>query len=202
MIVSDFDADGATSCALAMAALKQFGYQHVDYIVPNRFEYGYGLTPEIVELAATKSPDLIITVDNGISSVDGVRAAQAIGSKVLITDHHIAPNELPSAEAIVNPNQAGCSFSSKAIAGVGVVFYVMLALRSRLREMAWFRDNNQTEPNMAELLDLVALGTIADVVPLDHNNRILVAEGLRRIRGGRAGYNCIASGCKKECGES
>ena len=192
LIVSDFDADGATSCALAIAALKQFGYQHVDYIVPNRFEYGYGLTPEIVELAATKSPDLIITVDNGISSVDGVRAAQAIGSKVLITDHHIAPNELPSAEAIVNPNQAGCSFSSKAIAGVGVVFYVMLALRSRLREMAWFRDNNQAEPNMAELLDLVALGTISDVVPLDHNNRILVAEGLRRIRGGRARPGIIA----------
>lgn len=192
LIVSDFDADGATSCALAIAALKQFGYQHVDYIVPNRFEYGYGLTPEIVELAATKSPDLIITVDNGISSVDGVRAAQAIGSKVLITDHHIAPNELPSAEAIVNPNQAGCSFSSKAIAGVGVVFYVMLALRSRLREMAWFRDNNQAEPNMAELLDLVALGTIADVVPLDYNNRILVAEGLRRIRGGRARPGIIA----------
>lgn len=186
LIVSDFDADGATSCALAISALKQFGYQHVDYIVPNRFEYGYGLTPEIVELAATKSPDLIITVDNGISSVEGVRAAQAIGSKVLITDHHIAPDELPSAEAIVNPNQAECSFSSKAIAGVGVVFYVMLALRSRLREMAWFQENNHAEPNMAELLDLVALGTIADVVPLDHNNRILVAEGLRRIRGGRA----------------
>lgn len=186
LIVSDFDADGATSCALAMSALKQLGYRHVDYIVPNRFEYGYGLTPEIVELAATKSPDLIITVDNGISSVDGVRAAQAIGSKVLITDHHIAPDELPSAEAIVNPNQAGCSFSSKAIAGVGVVFYVMLALRGRLREMNWFQDENQAEPNMAELLDLVALGTIADVVPLDHNNRILVAEGLRRIRGGRA----------------
>lgn len=199
LIVSDFDADGATSCALAVAALKQFGYQHVDYIVPNRFEYGYGLTPEIVELAATKSPDLIITVDNGISSVDGVRAAQAIGSKVLITDHHIAPNELPSAEAIVNPNQAGCSFSSKAIAGVGVVFYVMLALRSRLREMAWFRDNNQAEPNMAELLDLVALGTIADVVPLDHNNRILVAEGLRRIRGGRArpGISALLQVAKK-----
>ena len=199
LIVSDFDADGATSCALAIAALKQFGYQHVDYIVPNRFEYGYGLTPEIVELAATKSPNLIITVDNGISSVAGVRAAQAIGSKVLITDHHIAPNELPSAEAIVNPNQAGCSFSSKAIAGVGVVFYVMLALRSRLREMAWFRDNNQVEPNMAELLDLVALGTIADVVPLDHNNRILVAEGLRRIRGGRArpGINALLQVAKK-----
>ncbi len=199
LIVSDFDADGATSCALAIAALKQFGYQHVDYIVPNRFEYGYGLTPEIVELAATKSPDLIITVDNGISSVDGVRAAQAIGSKVLITDHHIAPNELPSAEAIVNPNQAGCSFSSKAIAGVGVVFYVMLALRSCLREMAWFRDNNQAEPNMAELLDLVALGTIADVVPLDHNNRILVAEGLRRIRGGRArpGISALLQVAKK-----
>jgi len=199
LIVSDFDADGATSCALAIAALKQFGYRHVDYIVPNRFEYGYGLTPEIVKLAATKSPDLIITVDNGISSVDGVRAAQAIGSKVLITDHHIAPNELPSAEAIVNPNQAGCSFSSKAIAGVGVVFYVMLALRSRLREIAWFRDNNQVEPNMAELLDLVALGTIADVVPLDHNNRILVAEGLRRIRGGRArpGINALLQVAKK-----
>ena len=186
LIVSDFDADGATSCALVMTALKGFGFSNVDYIVPNRFEYGYGLTPEIVELAATKSPDLIITVDNGISSVSGVAAAQELGCKVLITDHHIAPQELPQAEAIVNPNQEGCGFSSKAIAGVGVIFYVMLAFRGHLRESGWFEQHDRAEPNMAELLDLVALGTIADVVPLDYNNRIMVAEGLRRIRAGRA----------------
>ncbi|MGA1055511.1 MAG: single-stranded-DNA-specific exonuclease RecJ, partial [Pseudohongiellaceae bacterium] len=184
--VSDFDADGATSCALAMSALQDFVFRHVDYIVPNRFDFGYGLTPKIVdELAKGKEPDLIITVDNGISSVAGVQAAKQIGSQVLITDHHLAPETLPEADAIVNPNQQGCSFKSKAIAGVGVIFYVMLALRGRLRELGRF-ESGLSEPNMAALLDLIALGTIADVVPLDHNNRILVAEGLRRIRAGKA----------------
>lgn len=186
LIVSDFDADGATSCALAIKALQQFGAQHVDYIVPNRFEYGYGLTPEIVELAKTRKPDLLITVDNGISSIDGVAAAQAAGIKVLVTDHHLPARETPAAEAIVNPNQHGCDFQSKCIAGVGVIFYTMLALRTRLREQDWFVKNNLTEPNMGDLLDLVALGTVADVVPLDRNNRILVSEGLKRIRAGRA----------------
>ena len=186
LIVSDFDADGATSCALAISALQDFGFRHVDYIVPNRFDFGYGLTPKIVdELAKEKKPDLIITVDNGISSVAGVQAAKQIGSQVLITDHHLAPETLPEADAIVNPNQQGCSFKSKAIAGVGVIFYVMLALRGRLRELGRF-ESGLSEPNMAALLDLIALGTIADVVPLDHNNRILVAEGLRRIRAGKA----------------
>ncbi len=186
LIVSDFDADGATSCALAISALQDFGFRHVDYIVPNRFDFGYGLTPKIVnELAKKKEPDLIITVDNGISSVAGVQAAKQIGSQVLITDHHLAPETLPEADAIVNPNQQGCSFKSKAIAGVGVIFYVMLALRGRLRELGRF-ESGLSEPNMAALLDLIALGTIADVVPLDHNNRILVAEGLRRIRAGKA----------------
>jgi len=186
LIVADFDADGATSCALAMGALRSFGAAHVDYIVPNRFEYGYGLTPEIVELAKTRSPELIITVDNGISSVEGVRAAQDAGIKVLVTDHHLSPDELPGAEAIVNPNQPGCEFASKCIAGVGVIFYVMSALRSRLRADSWFVESAIEEPNMAAFLDLVALGTVADVVPLDRNNRILVDEGLRRIRAGHA----------------
>lgn len=186
LIVADFDADGATSCALAMGALRGFGAAHVDYIVPNRFEYGYGLTPEIVELAKTRNPDLIITVDNGISSVDGVKAAQDAGIRVLVTDHHLSPAELPCADAIVNPNQPGCEFASKSIAGVGVIFYVMSALRSRLRKDSWFIEQEIPEPNMAEFLDLVALGTVADVVPLDRNNRILVDEGLRRIRAGYA----------------
>ncbi len=185
LIVSDFDADGATSCVLAMNALRQFGVHHVDYIVPNRFEFGYGLTPEIVELAKQKQPDLIITVDNGISSIDGVTVANNAGIDVLITDHHIAPEILPSAQAIVNPNQPGCEFTSKCIAGVGVIFYLMLALRSYLREIDWFAQNKLEEPNLAHQLDLVALGTVADVVAFDRNNRILVDEGLKRIRVGR-----------------
>jgi single-stranded-DNA-specific exonuclease len=185
LFVSDFDADGATSCALGISALRELGFDHVDYIVPNRFEYGYGLTPEIVDLALTKKPDLIVTVDNGISSVDGVAAAKAAGIEVLITDHHLPPAELPDADAIVNPNQGGCDFPSKCIAGVGVIFYVMLALRSLLREQGWFEGKQIKEPNMAAYLDLVALGTVADVVPLDRNNRIMVNEGLKRIRAGR-----------------
>lgn len=185
LIVADFDADGATSCVVALKALRQFGFLHTDYIVPNRFDYGYGLTPEIVELAQTKNPDLIITVDNGISSVEGVDAANAAGIKVLITDHHLPAAQVPKASAIVNPNQQGCSFPSKSIAGVGVIFYVMLALRAKLREMNWFAENDIAEPKLADLLDLVALGTVADVVALDRNNRILVSEGLGRIRAGR-----------------
>lgn len=162
LIVADFDADGATSCALALTVLRAFGCAHVDYIVPNRFEYGYGLTPEIVELAKGKNPDLIITVDNGISSIEGIESARAAGIKTLVTDHHLPGRELPAADAIVNPNQPGCEFPSKSIAGVGVIFYVMLALRSRLRDNGWFTSKGIPEPNLAEQLDLVALGTVAD----------------------------------------
>ena len=185
LIVADFDADGATSCVVALKALRQFGFQHTDYIVPNRFDYGYGLTPEIVELAKTRNPDLIITVDNGISSIEGVAAAKFSGIKTLITDHHLPGVTAPDADAIVNPNQHGCNFPSKSIAGVGVIFYVMLALRAKLRETKWFEENRLAEPKLADLLDLLALGTVADVVALDRNNRILVSEGLRRIRAGR-----------------
>jgi len=185
LIVADFDADGATSCVVALKALRQFGFQHTDYIVPNRFDYGYGLTPEIVELAKTHNPDLIITVDNGISSIEGVAAAKFAGIKTLITDHHLPGVTVPDADAIVNPNQHGCNFPSKSIAGVGVIFYVMLALRAKLRETKWFEENRLAEPKLADLLDLLALGTVADVVALDRNNRILVSEGLRRIRAGR-----------------
>ena len=185
LIVADFDADGATSCVLATNVLKQFGLKNVDYIVPNRFEYGYGLTPEIVQVGKSLKPDLIITVDNGISSVEGVEVANSLGISVLITDHHIAPDILPAAQAVLNPNQLGCDFPSKCIAGVGVIFYLMLALRSRLREDGWFKKFNLKEPNLADQLDLVALGTIADVVALDRNNRILVCEGIKRIKAGK-----------------
>ena len=182
LVVGDFDVDGATSTTLALEALRMFGLQQVDYLVPNRFKYGYGLTPEIVAVAAELQPDLIITVDNGISSLAGVDAANERGIQVLITDHHLAGDRLPAAAAIVNPNQPGDSFGSKALPGVGVIFYLMLALRARLRELDWF--NNKDEPNLATLLDLVALGTVADVVAFDYNNRILVAQGMARVRGG------------------
>jgi len=193
LIVADFDADGATSCVLAINILKQLGIKNIDYIVPNRFEYGYGLTPELVESGKSFNPDLIITVDNGISSVEGVEVANSAGIDVLITDHHIAPEILPEAQAVVNPNQFGCDFPSKCIAGVGVIFYLMLALRSRLREEQWFESHGIAEPNLADQLDLVALGTIADVVALDRNNRILVDEGIKRIRSGktRPGINAL-----------
>lgn len=191
LIVGDFDADGATSCALSVLALRAMG-AHVDFLVPNRFEYGYGLTPEIVAVAAQSNPDLIITVDNGISSIDGVAAAAAAGIRVLITDHHLPGRELPVAAAIVNPNQQGCEFPSKNLAGVGVIFYVLSALRNELRQRGWFARRNIPEPNMADYLDLVALGTVADVVPLDHNNRILVQQGLRRIRAGRTRPGIVA----------
>lgn len=184
LVVGDFDADGATSSALAVSCLRQLGATQVDYLVPNRFDYGYGLTPEIVELAATRQPDLIITVDNGISSIEGVAAARARGIATLITDHHLAGRELPAADVIVNPNQPGCDFPSKNLAGVGVIFYVMLALRAELRQRGWFE--GRAEPNLGQYTDLVALGTVADVVPLDHNNRILVAAGLQRIQAGQA----------------
>jgi single-stranded-DNA-specific exonuclease len=186
LVVADFDADGATSCALVVRALRLLGARDVRYVVPDRFRFGYGLTPEIVAVAAEHDPELLITVDNGISSVEGVRAARERGWQVLITDHHLAGAELPEADAIVNPNQPGDEFPSKALAGVGVIFYVMLALRTRLREAHWFTERGVTEPNLGSLLDLVALGTVADVVPLDQNNRILVARGLARINGGGA----------------
>lgn len=184
LIVGDFDADGATSCALVVRALRAMGARDVDYLVPNRFEYGYGLTPEIVAVAAASEPALIVTVDNGISSIEGVAAARRGGMRVLVTDHHLPGEVLPLADAIVNPNLPGDPFPSKSLAGVGVAFYVMLALRARLRESGWFAARGIAEPNLAQYLDLVALGTVADVVPLDRNNRILVHQGLLRIRAG------------------
>ncbi|MFK5914014.1 MAG: single-stranded-DNA-specific exonuclease RecJ [Woeseiaceae bacterium] len=193
-IVGDFDVDGATSTTVAVKALYSMGATQVDFIVPNRFEYGYGLTPEIVKVAVDQfSPDVIITVDNGISSIEGVKLAKDLNLTVIVTDHHLPATTLPIADAIVNPNQHGCPFPSKMLAGVGVIFYVMLAVRSLLRERDWFTENNIPEPNLAELLDLVALGTVADVVPLDHNNRILVSQGLARIRSGkvRAGIKAL-----------
>ncbi len=182
LIIADYDADGATACAVGVRALRMFG-ANVDYLVPDRFKLGYGLTPELVELAAQRKPDLLITVDNGIASVEGVARARSLGIATLITDHHLPGPRLPDAECIVNPNQPGCAFPSKALAGVGVMFYVMLALRAELRKRGFFKDK---EPNLATLTDLVALGTIADVVPLDANNRNLVSQGLKRIRAGRA----------------
>lgn len=186
LVVGDFDADGATSTALAVLALRAMGSAHTDYLVPNRFQYGYGLTPEIVALAcASKSPDLIITVDNGISSLEGVAAARKADVQVLITDHHLPGAELPAANAIVNPNQPGCDFPSKCLAGVGVIFYLLSSLRTRLKETGWFAEKRLPEPVMADYLDIVALGTVADVVALDANNRLLVQQGLARIRAGR-----------------
>ncbi len=183
LIVADYDADGATACAVGLRGLRSLGAQ-VDFIVPNRFEYGYGLTPEIVRLAAESKPDIIITVDNGISSVEGVAEACKLGIEVLVTDHHLPGDTLPDALCIVNPNQPGCAFPSKNLAGVGVMFYVLLALRAELRTRGAFAE--KAEPNLGNLLDLVALGTVADVVKLDENNRILVQQGLQRMRAGRA----------------
>ncbi len=185
LVVGDFDADGATATALALLGLRALGLARVDYLVPNRFEYGYGLTPEIVAVARTREPDLLVTVDNGISSVDGVAAARAAGMQVLITDHHLPGARLPAADAIVNPNRPDCAFPSKCLAGVGVMFYLLAALRARLRDDGAFERAGIEAPNVARWLDLVALGTVADVVPLDRNNRILVEQGLRRIRAGR-----------------
>src|SRR3569623_2569687 len=185
LIVADFDADGATSCAVAARALRLLGVRDVHYVVPNRFKYGYGLTPEIVAVAAQQLPDLLITVDNGISCLDGVAAAKARGMQVLVSDHHLAGAHLPEADAIVNPNQPGDMFASKSLAGVGGIFYVMLALRARVRAQRWFARSGIEQPNLAQLLALVALGTVADVVPLAPDSRILVSQGLARIRAGR-----------------
>ena len=182
LIIADYDCDGATACAVGIRALRAFGAQ-VDYLVPNRFTYGYGLSPDIVDLAATRRPDLIVTVDNGVGSVEGVARARQLGIATLITDHHLPSHVLPDADCIVNPNLAHCDFASKHLAGVGVIFYVMLALRAELRQRNWFAQ--RSEPALAGLLDLVALGTVADVVSLDHNNRVLVSQGLQRIRQGR-----------------
>ena len=192
LFVGDFDADGATSCALGVRALRAFGAAHVDFLVPNRFEYGYGLSPEIVMLAEERRPDLLVTVDNGIASIAGVAAARRQGMDVIVTDHHLPGEELPAATVIVNPNQRDCAFPSKHLAGVGVVFYLLLALRRQLRDSGWFRDRGSDEPRLADFLDLVALGTVADVVPLDRNNRILVQGGLDRIRAGRASAGVVA----------
>lgn len=186
VIVGDYDSDGATATAVAVLGLKMLGAKHVDYLVPNRFKYGYGLSPEIVELAIEQfNPQLLITVDNGISSVEGVATAKKAGLRVLITDHHLPSEVLPEADAMVNPNQPTCNFPSKVIAGVGVMFYVLIALRAKLREINYFASHNLPEPNLAELLDLVALGTVADVVALDSNNRTLVYQGLKRIQKGK-----------------
>ena len=182
LIIGDYDCDGATATAVGMRALKALGAD-VDFLLPDRFKLGYGLSPEIVDVAAEQSPDLIITVDNGIASLEGVARAQQHGIATLITDHHLPAATLPDADCIVNPNQPGCDFPSKCIAGVGVMFYVMLALRAELRERGWFAE--RPEPNFANLLDLVALGTVADVVKLDRNNRILVSQGLKRMRAGQ-----------------
>lgn len=189
LVIGDYDADGATATAVAVKGLRAFG-ANVDFLVPNRFEYGYGLTPEIVALAATLQPDIIITVDNGIASVDGVAAANRLGIQVLITDHHLPGQQTPDAACIINPNQHGCTFASKNLAGVGVIFYGLLCLRSELRERGAFAD--KPEPNLSELLDLVALGTVADLVKLDDNNRILVEQGLRRIRAGSCSPGILA----------
>ena len=189
LVIGDYDADGATATAVAIKGLRAFGAK-VEFLVPNRFEYGYGLTPEIVALAATQTPDVIITVDNGIASVDGVAAANALGIQVLITDHHLPGQVLPQAACIINPNQHGCTFSSKNLAGVGVMFYALLALRAEFRARGAY--TLTAEPNLTELLDLVALGTVADLVKLDDNNRILVEQGLRRIRAGACSPGILA----------
>jgi single-stranded-DNA-specific exonuclease len=185
LVVGDYDADGATGSALAVRGLRQLGAARVSYLVPSRFAFGYGLSPEVVDAAASSAPDLLLTVDNGIASIAGVRRARELGIPVIVTDHHLPGSELPDAAAIVNPNLPGDPFPSKHLAGVGVVFYVLAAVRARLRADGWF-GQGRPEPNLAELLDLVALGTVADVVTLDDNNRILVEQGLRRMRAGRA----------------
>lgn len=197
IIVGDFDADGATSTALAILALRQFGFQNIDYLIPDRFSQGYGLSPSVAEMIIDKGADLVLTVDNGISSFEGIDLLKSNGISVLVTDHHLPTETLPNADAMVNPNLADCQFPSKSLAGVGVIFYVMMALRAKFRTLSLFQGK---EPNIAELLDLVALGTVADVVPLDHNNRILVNQGLNRMRAGhcRAGIQALVEVSKRE----
>lgn len=192
LFIGDFDADGATSTTLGVHCLRALGAKHVDFLLPSRFDYGYGLTPEIVDVAKDRSPNLIITVDNGISSIAGVAHANSLGIDVLVTDHHLPGDALPEACVIVNPNQPGDPFPSKCMAGVGVIFYVMLALRAGLKAINWFAENSIDCPNMADYLDLVALGTVADVVPLDKNNRAFVYQGLRRIKAGHARPGILA----------
>ncbi|MCK3657482.1 single-stranded-DNA-specific exonuclease RecJ [Pasteurellaceae bacterium Pebbles2] len=198
VIVGDFDADGATSTALAVLALRQLGFTDVNYLIPNRFEQGYGLSVAVAQLALEQGVELLMTVDNGVSSIEGVDCLKAQGVKVLITDHHLPPEQLPQADAIVNPNLTECGFPSKSLAGVGVTFYVMLALRAKLRELGEF--DSQSQPNFTDLLDLVALGTIADVVPLDQNNRILAHQGLNRIKANRCrcGIRALAEVANKD----
>ena len=202
LIVGDFDADGATSTAVMIKGLTSMGVEQVAYLVPDRFKFGYGLTTEIVAVAAEQNPDLIITVDNGIASIDGVAAARQLGIKVLVTDHHLPGDELPQANAIINPNQPGDDFPSRNIAGVGVAFYLLSALRKHLRDTGWFAKHGISEPNLADLLDLVALGTVADVVPLDRINRTLVKQGLARINAGHccAGITALIDVAGKQQG--
>ena len=201
LFIGDFDADGATSSALGTLALRSMGAAQVDYLVPNRFDHGYGLSSDIVRIAAQKQPDLLVTVDNGIANVAGVDTANSLGISVIITDHHLPGDRLPDADAIVNPNLAGSSFSSPALAGVGVIFYLMVALRSRLRDTGWF--DNRPRPNLGDLLDLVAIGTVADLVALDKNNRIMVSNGLNRINSGRVrpGVAALLKFCNSRTGE-
>jgi len=192
LIIGDYDTDGATATVLAVLCLKSMGAVNIDYLVPNRFEFGYGLSPEIAEVALQGSPDLVITVDNGINSVEGVSILRNRGVSVLVTDHHLAGAILPDADVILNPNQPGCNFPSKALAGVGVMFYLLMLLRAKLNANNWFADRSLPVPKLSEYLDLVALGTVADVVPLDYNNRILVAQGIARIRAGKCRPGIIA----------
>ncbi|ABV35506.1 single-stranded-DNA-specific exonuclease RecJ [Shewanella sediminis HAW-EB3] len=199
LIMGDFDADGATSTSVCMLALTMMGATKVDYLIPNRFDYGYGLSPEIVAVAHSKGAELLITVDNGISSIEGVEAAKALGMQVVITDHHLPGKTVPDADAIVNPNQVDCNFASKSIAGVGVAFYLMSALRAELGKRNWYQEQGLVVPNLGQLLDIVALGTVADVVALDSNNRILVEAGLQRVRAGRcrAGITALLEVAKR-----
>ncbi|MDO4698928.1 MAG: single-stranded-DNA-specific exonuclease RecJ [Pasteurellaceae bacterium] len=198
VIVGDFDADGATSTALALLALRQFGFEQVDYLIPDRFSQGYGLSVAVAEMVLAKGAEFVLTVDNGISSFDGIALLKANQVQVLVTDHHLPAESLPNADAMINPNLTACTFPSKSLAGVGVIFYVMIALRTKLRQEKAFTD--KPEPNIADLLDLVALGTVADVVPFDHNNRILVAQGLQRIQSGhcRVGIQALAEVAKRD----
>ncbi|MGF1909021.1 single-stranded-DNA-specific exonuclease RecJ [Vibrio kasasachensis] len=200
IVVGDFDADGATSSALSVLALRMLGSQNVDYLVPNRFEDGYGLSPEVVDQAIELGAQMIMTVDNGVSSIEGVRYAKEKGLKVVVTDHHLPGSTLPAADAMVNPNLQECAFPSKALAGVGVAFYLMMALCVHMRNLGWFKQQGVAEPKLMELIDLVALGTVADVVPLDENNRILVHQGLQRIRAGHArpGIQALIEVAKKD----
>ena len=203
MIIGDYDADGATASALGYLLLTAFGSRHVAYVAPDRFEFGYGLTPQLVEFIASAHPDLIITVDNGISSIEGVRKANEYGISVVITDHHLPGDELPEADAIINPRLPGDEFASKNLAGVGVIFYLLSVVRRQLVEMNWFEQNGIQCPKLADYLDLVALGTVADMVKLDYNNRILVSEGLNRINAGRCrlGIRMLLESSKREIGK-